>query len=144
MASELDFKVVIGQKDGKTHQQKLESTNAEALMRKRIGETVSGDALGFPGYEFQITGGSDNAGFPLRKGILAARKRILAQKGVGISGKTRNKNKQKGLYRRRTVSGEMISTGTSQINMKVTKVGPNPLGGAPAAEEKPEAAPKAE
>ncbi len=127
MAAELDFKLVIGQKSGKTTQLKLGSEKSEFLMRKRIGETVSGDQMGFEGYEFLITGGSDKAGFPLRKGIQAERKRILAQKGVGISGKTRNKTKQKGLYRRRTVCGEMISTKTSQINVKVTKEGPKPL-----------------
>ena len=36
------------------------------------------------------------------------------------------------------VSGEMINTITRQINLKVTKAGPNPLSGAPAAEEKTE------
>ena len=127
MAKELDFKLVIGQKSGKTHQVKLSPEKAEVLMRKRIGETVQADSLGFAGYEFLITGGSDKAGFPLRKGIQAERKRILARSGVGISGKTRTKTKQKGLYRRRTVCGEMISIKTSQINVKVTKEGPNPL-----------------
>ena len=138
MAKELGYKLVIGSKDGKTEQFDCKDAAAEFFMRKRIGETISGDACGYPGYEFLITGGSDNAGFPLRKGILKDRKRIMANVGVGVSGKTRTKTKQKGLLRRKTVSGEMINTITRQINLKVTKAGPNPLSGAPAAEEKTE------
>ncbi|MBT4446444.1 30S ribosomal protein S6e [archaeon] len=146
MAKELDYKLVIGTKSGKTEQFECKGDAAEGFMRKRIGENVSGDSCGYPGYEFLITGGSDKAGFPMRKGILQERKRIMAQNGVGLSGKTRTKSKQKGLFRRKTVSGEMINTNTRQINLKVTKEGPNPLAGkaaepaadAPAAEEKKE------
>jgi small subunit ribosomal protein S6e len=141
MAKELDFKLVIGNKDGKTEQFECKGEAAEFLMRKRIGETITGDSCGYPGYEFLITGGSDKAGFPMRKGILQDRKRILARVGVGISGKTRTKTKQKGLFRRKTVSGEMININTRQINLKVTKAGPNPLSGkvaAPAATAPPE------
>ena len=134
MAKELDFRVVIGNTDGKTEQFECKGDAAEYLMRKHIGEAISGDNFGYPGYEFVITGGSDKAGFPMRKGIQTDRKRILATKGVGISGKTRRKTKQKGLFRRKTVAGERITINTRQINMKVTKQGPNPLSGAPAEE----------
>lgn len=137
MVKELDFKLVIGNKDGKTEQFDCKGDASEFLMRKNVGQSVSGDNFGYPGYEFLITGGSDRAGFPMRKGIQQDRKRILAQKGVGISGKTRTKSKQKGLYRRKTVSGERITINTRQINLKVIKQGPNPLAGAPAKEEAP-------
>ena len=143
MAKELDYKLVIGNTDGKTEQFDCKGDAAEFLMRKHIGEAIQGDNFGYPGYEFVITGGSDRAGFPMRKGIQTDRKRILAQKGVGISGKTRTKSKQKGLYRRKTVAGERITINTRQINLKVTKQGPNPLSGAPA-EEKAEEAPAKE
>ncbi len=142
MAKELDFKLVIGNTDGKTEQFECKGAAAEFLMRKRIGESVSGDNFGYPGYEFLIRGGSDKAGFPMRKGIQTDRKRIMAQKGVGISGKTRSKTRQKGLYRRKTVCGERINISTRQINLKVTKQGPNPLAGAPAKEEAPAEAKK--
>ncbi|MAG60293.1 30S ribosomal protein S6e [archaeon] len=138
MAKELDYKLVIGNKDGKTEQFDCKDEAAEFLMRKHIGDNISGDNFGYPGYEFLVTGGSDKAGFPMRKGIQQDRKRILAQKGVGISGKTRTKSKQKGLYRRKTVSGERITTNTRQINLKVIKQGPNPLTGKPAEEAKVE------
>ncbi|PIN74980.1 30S ribosomal protein S6e [Candidatus Woesearchaeota archaeon CG10_big_fil_rev_8_21_14_0_10_36_11] len=130
----VDFKVVFGTQDGKTYQKEITSPEADILLKKRIGETVSGDSIGFAGYEFVITGGSDKCGFPMRKGIQQPRKRILIGKSVGFSGKDRNKNKQKGLVKRRTVCGELITKIIHQINMKVVKVGKSPLGEVPAEE----------
>ncbi len=142
----VEFKAVIGNTDGKTHQIELKDAHADALLKKRINQTVSGDELGFPGYEFVITGGSDKCGFPMRKGVQEPRKRILIGKSVGFCGKKRKVGKkptrkdQKGLVRRRTVCGEMITKIIRQVNLKVTKAGAAPLGEAPAeekAQEKP-------
>ena len=142
MATELNFKVVMSTKDGKSIQKEISGDGAEFLMRKRIGETITGDQFGFVGYEFLISGGSDKSGFPMRKGIQSERKAVMIGKGVGFSGKKRstkkNKNrKQKGLLKRRTVAGEMIGTKTVQINLKVVKEGSDSLFEAPAAEESP-------
>ena len=144
-----EFKVVLGAKDGKSYQKELKGPEADALLKKRIGETVSGEELGFAGYEFVVTGGSDKCGFPMRKGIQEPRKMILIGEGVGFSGKRRAFGKkkvrkgQKGLIRRRTVCGEMVTKIIHQVNLKVTKEGPQPLAEAPAAEEAPaEAAPE--
>ncbi len=147
MPVELKFKVVFGTKDGKSVQVELEGEPAEALMRKRIGETILGDTIGYPGYEFVLTGGSDKAGFPMRKGIQERRKRILTTGGVGFSGlkrtigKKKTRRKQKGLQKRITVCGEMVDITTVQINLKVAKQGPKPLVEAPAVQQE---APKAE
>jgi small subunit ribosomal protein S6e len=122
-----EYKVVIGINDGKSVQKEIKGTEAEALHNKRLGETISGDLLGFQGYEFLITGGSDKCGFPMRKGIQEARKKIMIKGGVGFNGKDRNGNKQKGLIKRRTVCGERITAIITQVNLKVTKVGPEPL-----------------
>lgn len=123
----MEFKVVIGTPDGKTTQVVLKEEQAEALHGKHVGETVSGDPLGFAGYEFQITGGSDKCGFPMRKGIQEPRKRVMIGKSVGFSGKDRNKKRQKGLFKRRTVCGERITKIIRQVNMKTLKVGSQPL-----------------
>ena len=139
----VELKLVIGQKDGKTVQQEVKDEQAEHLLKKRIGETISGDELGFAGYEFEITGGSDKSGFPMRKGIQEPRKLVMIGKGVGFAGKRRaigkrkNRKKQKGLARRRTVCGEMVTKIIRQINLKVVKEGAAKLGEAPAAEEAP-------
>ncbi len=139
MAVELNFKVVLGTKDGKSVQKELVGNDAENLMRKKIGEKVDGSSIGFDGYELEITGGSDKAGFPMRKGIQSPRKRIMIGKGVGFSGKKRGtKNmshkRQKGLVKRRTVCGDMVSINTAQINLKVLKAGSKPLVKAPVSE----------
>ena len=51
-----DIKLVIGTKEGKSFQSELKGPVSEVLHGKRIGETISGDELGFAGYEFLITG----------------------------------------------------------------------------------------
>ena len=144
-----EFKLVLGSKDGKCYQKEVKGGEADNLLKKRIGDTISGDAIGFMGYEFQITGGSDKCGFPMRKGIQEPRKKVLIGGSVGFSGKKRKlrkktkPTKQKGLVKRRTVCGEMITKIIHQINMKVLKEGSAPLGEeakeeAPTEEAKPE------
>jgi len=124
----VDFKIVIGTKDGKTYQKEIKSPESDNLLKRRINETISGSLIGLEGYEFLITGGSDKCGFPMRKGIQEPRKRITVRgKTVGFSGKDRNKNKQKGLVKKRTVCGEMVTKIIHQINLKVVKEGTKPL-----------------
>ncbi len=127
------FKVVMGLPNGSSVQKELEGEEAEALLKKRLGEPVSGDLLGYSGYEFLVTGGSDKCGFPMRKGILEPRKKILISGSVGFSGlkrflnKKKNRRKQKGLISRTTVCGELITKIIHQVNLKVVKEGEKPL-----------------
>lgn len=122
-----DIKVVLGLKDGRSVQREVKGAHVEVLMGKRLLQIVSGDSLGFPGYEFQITGGSDICGFPMRKGIQEKRKRVLVTGGVGFAGTKRDGSKQRGVLRRRTVCGEVIVPTTHQVNLKVVKEGATPL-----------------
>lgn len=122
-----DLKLVIGTKEGKTVQKELKGELAEFLHGKKIGDQISGDQLGFSGYEFLITGGSDKCGFPMRKGIQLARKKVLVGKSVGFCGLDRNGKKQKGLVRRRTVCGERITSIIHQVNATVVKEGSQKL-----------------
>jgi small subunit ribosomal protein S6e len=132
----VEFKLVIGCKDGKCYQKEVKGNDAETLHNLKIGDKISGDKLGFSGYEFEITGGSDKCGFPMRKGIQFARKKIMTGKGVGFSGLNRNGGKQPGLVKRRTVCGDRISNIIVQINLKVLKEGAQKLGGEEAPAEK--------
>jgi small subunit ribosomal protein S6e len=141
----VEFKLVLGTKDGKSFQKEIKSPEADAFLKKRIGDKVSGDSLGFAGYEFEITGGSDKCGFPMRKGIQEPRKRVLISGGVGFCGKKRKLRKssksrstQKGLIKRLTVCGEMITKIIHQVNLKVLKEGTQKLESAPAEEVKEE------
>ena len=121
-------------KDGKTLQFELEQAQSETIVGKTIGSKIIGKDIGHDGYEFEITGGSDQGGFPMRKDVTgSARKRILITKGIGM------RNKRKGLRLRKTVAGNTVHDKTAQINLKVLKAGKTPLGSeveAPA-EEKP-------
>ena len=72
-----EFKIVVGAKDGKSYQKEIKSPEADNLLKRRIGENISGNLLGLEGYEFLITGGSDKCGFPMRKGIQAPRKVVV-------------------------------------------------------------------
>ena len=129
-----DFKLTIGDpKTGKCYQRTASGNAANIFIGLKIGEIVKGESVDLAGYEFQITGGSDFCGFPMRKGIIGARKRILAEGGVGF-------RKFRGIRRRKTVCGEVINDKISQINLKILKHGKEPL----AAEAKEgEAAPEA-
>ncbi len=89
----------------------------------KIGDTIKGGLIGFPNYEFEITGGSDTSGFPMRKDVHGpVKKRILVSKrGIGY------KPRRKGEKRRRTVRGNEITFDMSLINLKVLKYGETEL-----------------
>ena len=130
-----EFKLVIADpKTGKCMQKSVADKAAKSFIGLKIGDAVKGEAIDLTGYEFAITGGSDFCGFPMRKGIAGARKRILVVKGVGFKGKARHGKKRKGLQKRKTVCGEAINEKISQINLKITKYGKKSI----AAEKKEE------
>ena len=63
----------------------LEDEEAESLFDYKLGEEVDGETLGLDGGVFEITGGSDRAGFPMRKdtpGI--GRHKVLIKSGTGL------------------------------------------------------------
>ncbi|KKK43514.1 hypothetical protein LCGC14_1032120 [marine sediment metagenome] len=85
----------------------------------KIGEVIKGGLIGFPNYEFEITGGSDSSGFPMRKDVHGpVKKRILLSKrGIGY------KPKRAGERRKRTVRGNEVTFDMTLINLKVVKYG---------------------
>lgn len=119
----VNFKLCISDpSSGRTFQKEVKDTAARPFIGLNIGETIKGDNIELNGYEFQITGGSDYCGFPMRKGILGQRKKIAIYGGVGFRGEA------KGIKRRKTVCGHKIHEKISQINLKVTKQGSKKLG----------------
>ena len=116
------FKLCISDPStGRTFQKEVKDNAARPLIGLNIGETLKGDSIEINGYEFQITGGSDYCGFPMRKGILGMRKKIAIYGGVGFRGEA------KGIKRRKTVVGHKIHEKISQVNLKVVKHGPKKL-----------------
>ncbi|MEK6876521.1 MAG: S6e family ribosomal protein, partial [Nanoarchaeota archaeon] len=91
------------------------------FMGLNIGEKIEGSKVGIDGYEFQVTGGTDYCGFPMRKGILGVRKKMVIYPGVGFRGGL------KGMKKRKTICGHKINESITAINIKVTKEGTKKL-----------------
>ena len=111
------FKFIIGDSRGKAWRMERE---AEFLVGKSVGDVIEGKDFGhdFEGYEFEIRGGTDFAGFPLYKelgGIGLGR--VLLTKGWGM------RDNRKGVRLKKTVRGKIISDKVVQINMRVVKEG---------------------
>ena len=98
----------------------------------KIGDIINGGLIGFPNYEFKITGGSDASGFPMRKDVHGpVKKKILvAKKGIGY------KPTRKGQKKRKTVRGNEITYDMTLINLLVSKYGDAELFKAKEDEEK--------
>lgn len=119
-----EFKLVISDpKARKAYSVELKSPDADKLIGKKIGEKVSGEIINLAGFEFQITGGSDKQGFPIRPEIEGTKRiRALLKGGAGM------RAKQKGERKRKSVRGNQISEEISQINLKVVKQPEKSLG----------------
>ena len=116
----MPFKLNISEK-GKAW--KLEISE-ESLSGKSVGDKFKGEEIKpeLSGYELEITGGSDNAGLPLKADVDGiALQHVLLTKGWGMRDNT------EGMRRRKTVRGKTISPAVSQINIKVVKAGAKSL-----------------
>ncbi len=111
------FKINISDK-GKTF--KIE-TESEFLIGKKIGDKIHGKELSgdLSGYELEIRGTSDKAGFPGKRDVqgLSLRK-VLLTKGPFL-----RKTPHKGFRRKKSVRGNEISSNIVQINLNVVKEG---------------------
>lgn len=126
-----DFKLVISDpKVKKAYQVEVKSPDADKLLGVKIGEKFRGDIINVPGFEFQITGGSDKQGFPMRKDVLGT-KRIKTL----VSGGTGFRPTRDGERRRKSIRGNQIADDIAQINCKVIAWGAKPLGPALGKEE---------
>ncbi|MCF7867019.1 30S ribosomal protein S6e [Candidatus Woesearchaeota archaeon] len=132
----VEFKLNLGDpKTKKTKKHEIKDDETEVFLDKKIGDKVKGDSFGFDGFEFEITGGSDYTGVPMRRDVLGtARQKILIVSGTGI------RKNRKGRRVRKTMAGNTIYERTAQINLKVVKEGKTPL----FEEAKPEAEATAE
>jgi len=127
----MTHKLNISEK-GKSWKLELED---DILNGKSIGDKIQGKEIKqeLEGYELEITGGSDSAGFPMSHKIEGiGRKKELLTKGWGMHKKPKGLRKKrpstpKGLRLRKTLRGKSISEQTVQININVLKQGPTPL-----------------
>ena len=129
-----EFKLVINDaKHGKSYSKILNESESENLMNLKIKDKVKGDYFGFHGYEFEITGGTDKAGFPMRYDLEGSgRKKALLANGPCV------KIKEKGMRVRKTIRGNTIANDTSQVNLKVLNYGKDSVAKLLGREEKKE------
>lgn len=127
------FKINIAEPStGKTW--KIES-ESEAFLEKAIKDRIAGKDISpdFEGYEFEITGASDKAGFPSFEEVEGVGlKKLLLGYGKGMHKKSKGLKKKrqrnpKGLRLRKTVRGKIISPEIIQINLLPIKQGKKPL-----------------
>ncbi len=145
------FKINISEKTGKTY--KLE-TESRALEGKQLNDKIQGAEVSpdLEGYEFEITGASDSAGFTAHKDVegIGLKKLLLSyEKGMKKRPKREGKKKRsdyrpKGLRLRKTVRGKVISKLITQINLKVSKEGSKKLVEIFPEQNKPKEKPKEE
>lgn len=114
-----EFKVVISDpKTGLSIQKEVKDPAAKAFLGLKIGDTIKGETIDLHGYEFEVTGGSDFCGFPMRKDVMGVgRKKILSYSGTGV------RKQEKGMLQRKTVCGNTIHAKIVQVNLKAVKAG---------------------
>jgi ribosomal protein S6E (S10) len=124
------FKINLSEKNGKTYHLELEN---EELIGKELHDKIKGKELSanLEGYEFEITGASDTAGFTSLENVEGTGlKRVLLGYGKAMHKRPRREGKKKvsnfkpkGLRMRKTVRGKVISPSIIQINLKTLKEG---------------------
>ncbi|MFX0101291.1 MAG: S6e family ribosomal protein [Candidatus Hodarchaeota archaeon] len=115
------YRIVVS-KENKSTQFTVEYDKfSKAFIGKRIGDDIDGALIGYPGYTFSITGGSDLAGFPMRRDVHGGvKKRILASRpGVGV----RNPSIRSGDRLRKLVRGNTVTDQIVQVNCIILKEG---------------------
>ncbi|MFC7156053.1 30S ribosomal protein S6e [Halomarina halobia] len=114
-----EFQVVVADpEDGATYQFDIEGQDANRFIGRDLGDEVDGTAVGLDGYTIELTGGSDNAGRPMRADVAGQNlKALLLTGGVGY------KPTVEGERKRVTVRGREIGEETRQINAKIVERG---------------------
>ena len=114
--------VIADQKSGKSYGLEVPKDRESSLLGKKIGDKMEGGAFGAEGYELQISGGSDLAGFPMRSDVSGPRRAgVILSSGPGF------RTSGKGTREKRNVRGNIISDQIVQVNTKVVTAGSKPL-----------------
>ncbi|MFB6203898.1 MAG: 30S ribosomal protein S6e [Candidatus Nanohaloarchaea archaeon] len=115
------MQITIGTQDGETYQTEIDDSTQ--LVGKKIGDEFDGGIVGLDGYSLEITGGSDEDGFPMRESIEGPeREKVLIGDGQGI------RQEEDGVRERKSVRGNTVSDEIQQLNTRVTEEGSDPVG----------------
>ena len=106
-----EFQVVVSDGTGHTEQFEVDGQDANRFLSRDLGDEVDGGAVGLDSVTLELTGGSDEAGRPMRADVSGAElKELLLEGGVGYN------PSRDGERKRITVRGRRISEATAQIN----------------------------
>jgi len=114
------FNVVVADPEsGLSHQLEAADQDANRFLGKTLGDEVDGVAVGLDGYTLEITGGSDDAGRPMRDDVPGPNLKsvLMKEDGVGYN------QDRPGERRRLTVRGREISDAVVQVNTTITERG---------------------
>lgn len=114
-----DFQIVVADPEsGATYNREVDGQDANRFIGRSIGDDVDGAAVGLDGYTLEITGGSDDAGRPMREDIAGAElKKVLVTGGTGY------KPERDGERKRISVRGREVSEAAAQVNAKISERG---------------------
>ena len=105
------FKVIVSDKHGKSISRELKDKEAQPLLGSRIGDLVDSSILGISNGKFQVTGGSDKSGTPMRKDVHGGvKKYILLSKGTGM------RSDWEGIRKRKLIRGNIVTEEIYQLN----------------------------
>ena len=109
-----EFQVVVSDETGHTEQFEVDGQDANRFLNRDLGSEVDGGAVGHDGVTLELTGGSDEAGRPMRADVAGPElKELLLEGGVGYH------PSRDGERKRVTVRGRQISEATAQINAQM-------------------------
>ena len=105
------FKVIVSDKHGKSISRELKDKEAQPLLGSRIGDLVDFSILVIANGKFQVTGGSDKSGTPMRKDVHGGvKKYILLSKGTGM------RSDREGIRKRKLIRGNIVTEEIYQLN----------------------------
>jgi len=110
------FKIVVSDpKTGKSEVLEAKDSTAQVFVGRKVGEIVDMSVVG-QNMKVKITGGSDRAGFPMRRDVLGSGKRyVLMTEGTGF------RNAVRGEKRRKLVRGGTVTEEIYQLNVAKTE-----------------------
>lgn len=115
----VEFQVVCADPEtGESYQVDVSGHHANSLVGKKIGDEVDGMFVDLPGYKLQVTGGTDEDGFPMRPELDSiGRKKVMVSESKGFH-PTRPGQRKKKAFRGNTISPEV-----TQVNMRIVEWG---------------------
>lgn len=115
----VEFQVVCADPEtGRSYQVDVSGHHANSLVGKKIGDEVDGMFVDLPGYKLQVTGGTDEDGFPMRPELDSiGRKKVMVSESTGFHPTRRGQRKKKA-FRGNTISPEV-----TQVNMRIVEWG---------------------